>query len=142
MKIRELAELSHCSTETIRYYERIGLLPEAARNASNYRVYSFAHAQRLRFIRNCRSLDMTHEEIRELLNYIDAPPNDCTPVTQLLVEHIRHVDVRLQALNELKQQLEQLAHFCDHPGEVQDCGILCQLFDMEPEKLKPNTHVS
>lgn len=59
MKIGELAKLTDCQVETIRYYEREGLLPEPARSEGNYRLYTQAHVERLTFIRNCRSLDMT-----------------------------------------------------------------------------------
>ena len=71
MKIGELAKLTDCQVETIRYYEREGLLPEPARSEGNYRLYTQAHVERLTFIRNCRSLDMTLEEIRSLLNLRD-----------------------------------------------------------------------
>lgn len=77
MKIGELAEKSHCNTETIRYYEKVGLLPEPERSEGNYRLYRNIHLERLRFIRNCRSLDMTHEEIRGLLAFMDGPAQDC-----------------------------------------------------------------
>ena len=64
MKIGELATLTGCPVETIRYYEREGLLPAPSRSAGNYRQYDTAHVERLSFIRHCRSLDMTQEEIR------------------------------------------------------------------------------
>ena len=67
MKIGELAKITDCQVETIRYYEREGLLPQAPRSESNYRIYGAEHTERLGFIRHCRSLDMTLEEIRVLL---------------------------------------------------------------------------
>ena len=65
IKIGELARRAQCPAQTIRYYEHEGLLPEPIRTAGNYRVYSRAHIERLSFIRNCRSLDMTLDEIRQ-----------------------------------------------------------------------------
>ena len=62
MKIGELARLGQCTIETVRYYEKAGLLPPPGRTGSNYRHYGDAHVARLRFIRNCRALDMTHDE--------------------------------------------------------------------------------
>ena len=59
MKIGELAKLADCQVETVRYYEREGLLPAPARSEGNYRLYSSEHLERLTFIRNCRTLDMT-----------------------------------------------------------------------------------
>ncbi|MGL6014243.1 MAG: MerR family transcriptional regulator, partial [Shewanella oncorhynchi] len=67
MKIGELAQAAQCTVETIRYYEKEALLPEPARTNSNYRDYNQRHLDRLSFIRNCRALDMTHQEIRALL---------------------------------------------------------------------------
>jgi DNA-binding transcriptional MerR regulator len=73
MKIGELARIAMTQVETIRYYERAGLLPETARTEGNYRIYGDAHVERLSFIRNCRNLDMTLEEIRVLLRYGRLP---------------------------------------------------------------------
>ena len=73
MKIGELAKAAHTQVETIRYYEREGLLPETARTDGNYRMYAEEHVDRLSFIRHCRGLDMTLDEIRVLLRFKDAP---------------------------------------------------------------------
>ena len=77
MKIGELARRTGCQVETIRYYEREGLLPEPARSPGNYRLYGSAHVERLTFIRHCRALDMTLGEIRTLLMHRDHPERDC-----------------------------------------------------------------
>ncbi len=73
MKIGDLAKATDCAVETIRYYEREKLLPEPARSEGNYRMYTQAHVERLTFIRNCRTLDMTLDEIRSLLQLRDSP---------------------------------------------------------------------
>lgn len=132
MKIGELAQLTLCSTETIRYYEKIGLLPPAHRDDNNYRQYLTLHVERLRFIRNCRSLDMTHEEIRELLAHIDSPQTTCGPVTDLITEHLLHVDIRLKELQQLQQQLLELQRACAEDGSSEDCGILNKISTMQP----------
>ena len=72
MKIGELAKATDCAVETIRYYERENLLPAPARSDGNYRLYTQAHVERLTFIRNCRTLDMTLDEIRSLLSVAGA----------------------------------------------------------------------
>ena len=90
MKIGELAKLTDCQVETIRYYEKEGLLPPPARSDGNYRLYTQAHTERLVFIRNCRSLDMTLEEIRSLLGLRDSPQDQCESVNALIDEHIHH----------------------------------------------------
>ena len=91
LKIGELAQRTGTQVETIRYYEREGLLPEPARSEGNYRLYDKAHTERLSFIRHCRSLDMTLDEIRALLKFRDAPNQECGEVNALLDEHIGHV---------------------------------------------------
>lgn len=95
MKIGELAKRTGCPVETIRYYEREGLLPEPARSEGNYRQYTLAHVERLSFIRHCRSLDMTQEEIRTLLALRDRPEADCGTANRLIDEHLHHVEVRM-----------------------------------------------
>eukprot|EP01031_Cornospumella_fuschlensis_P050385 gene50385-61643_t len=84
MKIGERARLTDGPVETIRYYEREGLLPEPSRSEGNYRQYTQAHVERLAFIRHCRSLDMTQQEIRELLRLRDSPEADCTAANRLI----------------------------------------------------------
>lgn len=142
MKIGELAQKSHCNPETIRYYEKVGLLPEPDRTDGNYRQYRSVHLERLRFIRNCRSLDMTHEEIRALLAFMDGPAQDCEPVNCLLDEHIEHVSLRIRELEHLQEQLKELRHRCGQAGGLEQCGILQGLVDMEPDRVPaPSTHL-
>ena len=124
MKIGELAKLTDCQVETIRYYEREGLLPEPARSEGNYRLYTQVHVERLTFIRNCRSLDMTLEEIRSLLNLRDSPQDQCESVNALIDEHIHHVKARIDGLLALQEQLLDLRQRC---GGGNQCGILQQL---------------
>ena len=131
MKIGALARLARCTTQTIRFYEQAGLMPPTARSEANYRVYRQEHLERLRFIRNCRSLDMSHEEIRSLLQSMDEPQESCAPVNSLLDEHIVHVDVRLRELERLREQLVALRERCDHASAVPDCGIIQGLVAMQ-----------
>ncbi len=124
MKIGELAERSGCPVETIRYYERAGLLAPPLRSANNYRSYGPAHAERLQFIRHCRALDMTLEEIRVLLDFRDRPEQVCLGVNELLDKHIEHVSERIAALTQLEEQLRQLRARCAGPDASHACGIL------------------
>lgn len=127
MKIGHLSEATATPVETIRFYEREGLLPAPARADNNYRVYLPAHAERLAFIRQCRSLDMTLDEIRSLLALRDAPAQDCSEVNALLDEHIRHVAERIRELQALKKDLQALRARCQSPSAVSECGILNEL---------------
>jgi len=127
MKIGDLAKLTQTQVETIRYYEREGLLPEPDRTEGNYRIYGAAHADRLAFIRHCRNLDMTLDEIRQLLRLKDDPASDCGDVNTLLDEHIGHVASRIRELRALEKQLKSLRERCCEAQEVANCGILNEL---------------
>src|SRR5450432_4522093 len=107
-RIGELARRTQCQAETIRFYEREGLLPRPSRTAGNYRVYGSAHVQRLAFIRNCRALDMTLDEIRKLLRFRDDPRSSVHAAHALLDEHLAHVVGRICELQQLKRQLRAL----------------------------------
>lgn len=142
MKIGELARAANCGTETIRFYEKEGLLPKPARTEGNYRSYRGEHLERLRFIRNCRTLDMTHDEIRTLLAFVDRPQDNCEPVNTLLDEHIVHVDTRLAELQRLRTQLQGLRLQCANTHTVEDCGIIHGLTSMPTqEKATPTSHL-
>ena len=131
MKIGELAQVAQCTVETVRYYEKAGLLPETARTAGNFRVYGPDHVERLRFIRNCRALDMSHEEIRTLLDLADRPQEGCGAINTVFDEHIAHVNERISELTNLKQQLSTLRKRCLSDDAVDACGILQGLAAME-----------
>ena len=139
MRIGELAQRARCTVETVRYYEKEGLLPAPARTQANYRSYGEDHVARLRFIRNCRALDMTHAEIHTLLGLMNRPADDCGGVNQLVDEHIAHVDERMAELSLLKQQLRELRQCCQGEQPVDACGILQGLASMET-KPSPDRH--
>jgi Cd(II)/Pb(II)-responsive transcriptional regulator len=123
-KIGELAKRTGTLVETVRYYEREGLLLQPARSHANYRLYTDAHVERLQFIRHCRSLDMTLDEIRSLLRFRDAPGLNCNEVNTLLDEHIQHVANRIRELKSLEQKLRDLRSRCLQARTTQDCEIL------------------
>lgn len=127
MKIGDLSKLTQTQVETIRYYEREGLLPAPDRSEGNYRIYGEAHAERLAFIRHCRSLDMTLDEIRQLLRFKDDPASDCGEVNALLDAHIGHVADRIRELRALEKQLKSLRERCRDTQTAASCGILGEL---------------
>ena len=124
MRIGEVADRTGTPVDTLRYYERLGLLPPPARTASNYRAYSGAHVERLHFIRRCRGLDMSLAEIRSLLVFCDEPQRHCNEVNAVLDERIRHVDQRIEELTRLSRELKQLRGVCRAPGTAGNCRIL------------------
>jgi len=130
MRISELSRECATHIETIRFYEREGLLPEPARSENNYRIYGIAHAQRLSFIRHCRSLDMTLDEMiaREAIRYTLSV--NCQVVNELLDAHIGHVAERIEELQQLEQQLRKLRETCLRSQEAVHCGILNELSEL------------
>jgi Cd(II)/Pb(II)-responsive transcriptional regulator len=139
MKIGELAQVAQTTVETVRYYEKEGLLPPTPRTAGNFRVYGPAHLERLRFIRNCRALDMSHEEIHTLLGLADQPAAGCGAINAVFDQHMAHVDERIRELLHLKDQLASLRQCCQTEQGVDACGILQGLADMETEA-RPERH--
>ena len=139
MKIGELAQVAQCSVETVRYYEKEGLLPAPERSAGNFRIYGPEHVERLRFIRNCRALDMSHEEIHTLLRLADQPGGGCSAINAVFDQHIAHVDERIRELAHLKEQLGGLRQRCSSEQAVDACGILQGLAAMETGQ-RPERH--
>lgn len=133
MKIGALSTQTGVPIDTIRHYEREGLLPDAARSEGNYRIYESAHAQRLAFIRHCRGLDMTLDEIRVLLHFKDAPSENCGEVNALLDQHIGHVAHRIRELRSLEKQLRELRETCRTTQDAEHCGILNQLSEISQQ---------
>jgi Cd(II)/Pb(II)-responsive transcriptional regulator len=127
MKIGDLSARTDTPVETIRFYEKEGLLPTPLRTAGNYRIYDAQHAERLAFIRHCRSLDMALDEVRVLLNIKDAPEQSCETVNQVLDAHIAHVAQRIRQLKALQKQLVTLRGQCGQAQDAAHCGILCNL---------------
>lgn len=132
MKIGDIARRAGCTVETIRYYEREGLLPRSERGANNYRLYDPAHLETLLFIRNCRVLEMSLEEIAALLRLKRDREEDCGEVNAILEAHIAHVTERIESLKSLKAQLKALRNSCGRIQPRKSCAILRGL--AEPAK--------
>lgn len=134
MKIGELATATETAIETIRFYEREGLLPAPGRTQGNFRIYEAPHLERLQFIRYCRGLDMSLDEVRVLLRFKDAPGEDCGDVNALLDEHIGHVSTRIKELRLLERQLKELRQRCRDVSKPDQCGILAGLEEASQEQ--------
>ena len=125
MRIKELAQAAGVPADSVRHYEKVGLLAPAARSDNGYRRYTAADLQRLRFIAHCRALDMSLQEIRELLNALQRPAADCSDVGRVVGAHLAHVRERMADLRALERQLVQLLAAC-HRGEPLDQCALVQ----------------
>lgn len=126
-QIGELARRFDIPVETIRYYERIGLLPEPMRSDGNYRRYSAAHADQLAFVLNCRGLDMTQEEIRRLLALRADPARGCEDVNGLVDGHIEQTQRRIEELTRLLADLRALRRACSDDRTAHTCEIIAEL---------------
>lgn len=121
--IGSLAKATDTKVETIRYYERIGLLPAPARTGGNYRLYSGEHFQRLSFIRRARHLGFSIEQVRDLLGLSDQRDRPCEAVDAIAREHLTAVDRKVADLQALRRELESLISQCGC-GTIADCRII------------------
>lgn len=126
MKISEAAIASGCHLETIRYYERIGLLSKAARRDNGYRDYTGAEVERLRFITRGRELGFSLEEIQSLLALAEQTDMPCAEVDRLAREHLVDIQGRIQALQRMAQELTRTIQTCAG-GVRARCAILGDL---------------
>ena len=127
MRIGELAQQAGVDVQTVRYYEREGLLEAPARTGSGYRAYGPEHLERLNFVRHCRSLEMPLAEIKRLIHLSTDKMVSCDEVNALVRVHLGRVQAKRKALEELERQLATLNAQCESGHRVADCGILEEL---------------
>jgi MerR family mercuric resistance operon transcriptional regulator len=123
MKIGEAAAASGCHLETIRYYERVGLMTAPARTTSGYRAFSAGEVERLRFINRGRELGFSLDEIRSLLRLNDDPTLSCSNVDAIARTHLADIRGRIDALQDIVSELERVITDCAG-GDRGDCAIL------------------
>lgn len=123
MKISEASRASGCHLETIRYYERIGLMPAPTRTGSGYRSYSEQDVERLRFITRGRDLGFSLDEIRSLMRLDQDGDLACEDVTRLAQQHLIDVQERIRDLQRVARELERTISSCGGGVRAQ-CAIL------------------
>lgn len=136
MRIGELSTAAGVDVETIRYYEKVGLMPAPERGANGYRAYSSRHLAQLTFIRHCRALDIGLADIRRLLAFSSHPDDSCGDINQLIDEQLERVRTRLESLHALERQLQELRSCCTGTRPIQGCGILNELTSVRPEQAR------
>jgi DNA-binding transcriptional MerR regulator len=126
--IGELSRQTAVKVPTIRYYEQIGLLPEAPRTEGNRRLYGRSEVDRLNFIRHSRELGFEIDDIRELLAMAAQPQSSCHQADSIAQNHLLEIDRRIASLTALKVELSRMVEECGH-GRVCDCRIIEALAD-------------
>lgn len=122
LTIGALGKATGTKVETIRYYERIGLLPMPARSAANYRSYTDEHRKRLTFIRRSRVLGFTTEQVRALLRLADHQEQSCAEVDRIAADHVQAIEQKIAALAALGDELRALIAQCRR-GTISECRI-------------------
>lgn len=119
----ELAKRTGCNLETIRYYEKTGLMPAPPRSASGYRLYDESHFRRLRFVLRARELRFAIEEIHGLLRLVDGGNQTCAEVKARTEKHLADVRAKIADLRRIERVLAATAASCSG-GDVPECPIL------------------
>ena len=133
LTIGTVAKRAGVHIDTIRYYEREGLLPEPSRRASGYRSYNESVIDRLRFIRRAKDLGFTLEEIRDLLALSVDRHRGVKAVKERAEQRLASIDARIAELMRIRKGLEQLIEACPGRGDPEQCPILRALADVEAQ---------
>lgn len=124
LKIGDLSRATGTKVVTIRYYEKIGLLPLPDRSAGNYRTYDTAALERLRFIRRCRDLGFSLDQVRELLKLSSDVERPCAEVDEITAVHLAEVERKITDLQALAHELRRISVTCSGGGKISNCRIL------------------
>ena len=129
-QIGQLSRLADLSRDTLRYYEKIGLLPEIARNSAGVRMYTDRDASRLRFIKRAQRMNFSLAEIGQLLEMRDNPQNAQNEVRALTQQKLRRVEAQLLELTTLRNEMQLLVNLCRGAKNV--CPIIEEIDGQEP----------
>jgi DNA-binding transcriptional MerR regulator len=130
MRIGELAKGLDLNTQTVRYYERIGLLPEPERTDAGYRLYGEEDERRLKFIKNARSSGLTLGEIKEVLAFRERGEAPCAYVTETISERSREIDRKIAELTRFKRELDRLYEWAkERPRQEPSPGRYCHILE-------------
>jgi Cu(I)-responsive transcriptional regulator len=124
LSIGNLAKATGTKVVTIRYYEQQGLLLKPLRTSGNYRTYGDGELCRLRFIRRCRDLGFTLEQVRELLRLSEQADAPCAEVNSITANHLAEIERKIADLNRLADELRRLNSCCQRNGPIADCRII------------------
>ncbi len=133
LRIGELSRRTGCQVDTIRYYERAGLLPAPARTPSRYRVYTLDHLKRLAFVRRARDLGFTLAEVRTLLTLADRRRRSCAEARAIGLRHLHDVRRKIADLTAMERVLRGMVARCAD-GTLPDCPLIDALAEGPPPR--------
>ena len=128
MRIGQVSKQTGCNIETIRYYEKRGLLPSPPRTAGGYRLYDSDHLKRLTFVMRSRDLGFSMAEIEKLLSLVDEHQLTCHDMHQQTLAHLGDIQSRIADLKRLERVLTEIASKCSN-GTVPECPIIDALYE-------------
>ncbi len=123
----QLAKKAEVNPETVRYYEKMGLLPKAQRTESGYRLFSEEDVKRIKFIKRAKELGFTLKEIKELLELRFETQGECQEVRKLAEEKLIDVEKKIQDLEKIKEILQDLVNQCPNEGSILQCPIITSI---------------
>jgi len=126
--IGQLAKQAKCKVETVHYYEKSGLMLEPPRTEGGHRIYALLHIKRLNFIRRCRELGFSIEQVKELLKFIDEPNHYCGEVKAMAMLQAREVQQKIDDLQRLQLALNEMVSRCKAGDSIDDCPIIDALY--------------
>lgn len=126
MRTGELAAACDCSVETIRYYEKVGLLSKPERAENGYRTYTENQLKWLQFILRCRRIGLTQDEIRQLADIETKVSAKCDEVNELLAQHLVILRHKLEDLKQMEKSISRLKNKCEK-GTLGDCPVIVEL---------------
>ncbi len=130
LRIGELAKPLELNTQTIRYYERVGLLPEPKRTEAGYRLYGEEDERRLRFIKNARAVRLTLGEIKEVLGFHERGELPCAYATEVIARRAEEIEHQIAELTELKRELDRLHERAQQqPIREPEPGGICHIIE-------------
>jgi Cu(I)-responsive transcriptional regulator len=138
LSIGDLANATGTKVETVRWYEKVGILPAPSRTAANYRAYRPEHLSRLSFVRRGRDLGFSLDEVRTLLELADQKDRDCGEVDAIARQHLADIERKIVDLQKLAAELRHVIGQC-HGGTVSECRIIDALAPAERDAGEPST---
>lgn len=123
-----LSRKTGCNIETIRYYEKAGMIPHPARSEGGHRLYGSGHLKRLAFVMKARALGFTLSEVKDLLRLVDERDRPCGEVRNLAAAHLQDVRAKLEALQAMEKVLSEMVVSCDREQST-DCPLIERMFD-------------